>query len=69
MLRLLLFEDRAESWFVINQTEPVLIGKLLDLSFAIFLVYWPDALQLIFVNGTVAIFTGLQSQFASDYAS
>jgi hypothetical protein len=26
-------------------------------------------LQLIFVNGTVAIFTGLQSQFASDYAS
>ena len=62
----LLLKDRAESWFIIDQPEPVLTGKFLDFSLAIFQVYRPDALQLIFVDGAVAILAGLQSQFAFD---
>jgi hypothetical protein len=60
------FKDCAESSLVTDQTETVRVGKLLDLRFAIFLVYWPDALQLIFVDGAVAILASLQLQFASN---
>jgi hypothetical protein len=64
--RYLFFKDCAESLLVIDQTETVRVGELLDLCFAIFLVYWPDALQLIFVDGAVAILASLQFQFASN---
>lgn len=33
-----LFEDRAESWFVIDETKPVLVSKLLDFCLAVFFV-------------------------------
>ena len=69
LLTLSLFEDRAQSSFVIDQTEPVRAGKLLDLCFPIFLVCWPDTLQFIFINGAVAILASLQLQFAFNQSS
>ena len=62
-------KDRAEAGFIIDQTEPVFLSKLCNLCLAIFFVYRPHALQLIFVDGAVAVPAGLQLQFASDYSS
>jgi hypothetical protein len=46
--------------------KSLLLGKLLDLGFTIFLVYWPNALQFIIVDSAMPVSTRFQPQLTSD---
>ena len=46
-------ENGAKSLFVKTQCESVLLRKLSDLLFSIYVAYWPEALQVGLVNSTM----------------
>jgi hypothetical protein len=52
--RRLFFKDRADSIPIINQSESVLLAKLLDCRLSIVHVYRPKPLQVLLVNGAVS---------------
>jgi hypothetical protein len=59
-------KHRAETQFVIDQSKTVVRRKLRDLCLPIFFVFWPEALQFVFVDSAIAELVGFESQLTSD---
>ena len=59
-------EHRAETQFVIDQSESVFLRKLRDFGLPIWFVFWPHALQFIFVDSAIAELIGFQPQLTPD---
>jgi len=52
-------KNRAQATPVIRQFESVFVGELRNLLPSIFLIDWPEALQLVLVNSAVSEFGGV----------
>jgi hypothetical protein len=58
-MRRLRLKNRAQPTPVIGQFESVFVGELRNLLFSIYLINWPQALQLVLVNSAMSPFAGV----------
>jgi hypothetical protein len=59
-------KHRAKTQFVIDQPKSVFGCKVRNLCPPVFYIFWPNALQFVFVDSAIAEFVGLQGQLTFD---
>jgi hypothetical protein len=59
-------KHRTKTQFVVDQSKSVFLRKLRELCFTVFFIFWPDALQFVFVDSAMAELVGFELQLTPD---